>query len=380
MSGLSVLLVEDDLIDQMAFSHLVQEENLDYDYQLAASVEETTTLLAQRHFDVIVSDYNLGDGTALDVLQLQSEIPLIIVTGAGSEVLAVTAMKAGAYDYLTKDIQHHYLKLLPIVIENTIKRKQAEREALDTLSERVRRESLQSFLQNTSHDLRTVMTVCDLSIHIMSRHIETVKTFVNANPVDVQQIRETLVKMEERAHLLESHKKHFNEIILNMLEMARVDALDSLQMETADFTTVVNNVVESFRPVAAERSQSLIVVPAPHPVMIQCAPNELMKAIQNLLKNALSFTPDGGDVIVTTTTQEQEVRLAITDTGEGISPQHLPHIFDRFYRADGSRNMTYAESGLGLPIARRIVELHHGRIEVTSVPQHGSTFTIRLPL
>ncbi len=100
--GYKILLVEDDKLDQMAFKRLVKEKELSYDYKIAGSVSEAQSILASEQFDVVISDYSLGDGTAFDVLDFVKNTPIIFVTGAGDEEIAVKAMKAGAYDYIIK--------------------------------------------------------------------------------------------------------------------------------------------------------------------------------------------------------------------------------------------------------------------------------------
>jgi len=125
-SQYKILLVEDDTLDQIAFERLVQEEALPYDYRVAASVSETREILESGDFDIIISDYSLGDGTAMDILAMVKDIPVVLVTGAGDEAVAVNAYKAGAYDYLIKDFDRNYLKTLPITVENVIKHKQTE--------------------------------------------------------------------------------------------------------------------------------------------------------------------------------------------------------------------------------------------------------------
>ncbi len=125
-----VLLIEDDKLDQMAFKRFVQDEELPYDYMVAGSLSQAQGLLGSQEFDVIVSDYFLGDGTGLDIVNSAENIPVILVTGAGDEKVAMEAWKAGAYDYLTKDIDHGYLKILPKTILNAITRKRME-DALD---------------------------------------------------------------------------------------------------------------------------------------------------------------------------------------------------------------------------------------------------------
>ena len=115
-----ILLIEDDKLDQMAFGRLVQEQELPYNCTLAGSVSEARSILASDSFDAVIADYMLGDGTAFDILDLVRDAPVIFITGTGDEETAVKAWKAGAYDYLIKDIKRSYLKAVPITVENAI--------------------------------------------------------------------------------------------------------------------------------------------------------------------------------------------------------------------------------------------------------------------
>ena len=123
-----VLLVEDDPLDQTAFRRFVKTAGLPYDCTIAGSVSEARDVLRSQPFDIVISDYMLGDGTAFDVLHLVKEAPVILVTGAGGEETAVTAWRAGAYDYLTKDPNRDYLKALAITVENAIEHQRARKE------------------------------------------------------------------------------------------------------------------------------------------------------------------------------------------------------------------------------------------------------------
>ncbi|MHC4395473.1 MAG: PAS domain-containing protein [Planctomycetota bacterium] len=128
-----ILLIEDERLYRMAFKRLVEEEKLPYDCIEAASVAEAQSILDSEKFDIIIADYSLGDGTAFDILGLVKDAPVIFVTGVGDEKVAIKAWKAGAYDYLIKDIQQNYLKAIPITIENAISHKKA-REQVQLLS------------------------------------------------------------------------------------------------------------------------------------------------------------------------------------------------------------------------------------------------------
>lgn len=121
-----VLFIEDDRVDQMAFERLVREKDLPYDYTIAGSVSEARKKLSSGIFDIVITDYVLGDGTAFDIFTSIIDTPIVFITGAGDEEIAVKAMKAGAYDYLIKDPERNYLKILSLTVENAIKRRKDE--------------------------------------------------------------------------------------------------------------------------------------------------------------------------------------------------------------------------------------------------------------
>lgn len=122
-----VLLIEDNQLDQMAFKRFVETSGIPYDYTIAGSVDEGKRALSADRFDIIITDHSLGDGTAIDVLNSAKDMPIIVVTGAGDEETAVNAWKAGAVDYMVKDINQDYLKAIPKTVENAIHHYQVEK-------------------------------------------------------------------------------------------------------------------------------------------------------------------------------------------------------------------------------------------------------------
>ncbi|MHC4205801.1 MAG: response regulator [Planctomycetota bacterium] len=121
-----VLLIEDNKLDRMAFERFVCNEKLQYDYTAAQSISEAKEILDSERFDIIVSDYSLGDGTALDILNSVKDTPIILITAAEDEEVPINARRAGTYDYLPKDLDRNYLKAVPKTIENAIKHKKVE--------------------------------------------------------------------------------------------------------------------------------------------------------------------------------------------------------------------------------------------------------------
>ncbi|NTW99343.1 MAG: PAS domain-containing protein, partial [Geobacteraceae bacterium] len=127
MERYKVLLVEDNTMDQIAFAHVIRNSGLPYDYKITSSVAEAKKMMDEIAFDIVISDFNLGDGTALDVINDAKDLPVIITTGSGDEETAVNAMKHGACDYLIKDDKHNYLKILPVTVEHAITYKKTAR-------------------------------------------------------------------------------------------------------------------------------------------------------------------------------------------------------------------------------------------------------------
>ena len=117
-----ILIVEDDQVDQLAFERSIAEQQSPFEYIVAGSVAEARVLLGADRFDAVVSDFNIGDGDAFEIIAMAKALPVVVVTGSGDEVIAVKALKAGASDYLIKDHDRNYLKILPATVDNAIQR------------------------------------------------------------------------------------------------------------------------------------------------------------------------------------------------------------------------------------------------------------------
>jgi len=122
-----ILFIEDNQLDQMAFKRFVEENDIPYDCTIAGSVSEAQQALNSDRFDIVITDHSLGDGTAFEILKSAGNTPVIVVTGAGDEETAIKAWKAGAYDYLIKDLDQNYLTAIPITVENAVSHKMIEK-------------------------------------------------------------------------------------------------------------------------------------------------------------------------------------------------------------------------------------------------------------
>lgn len=166
-------------------------------------------------------------------------------------------------------------------------------------------------------------------------------------------------------------------LIQSLLELARLDAGQEERAPVPfDLAEIGAECVELLRPLATERSVTL--VPDVRPTPIRGDPDRLAQVITNLLTNAIQHTPPEGSVVLGCAAENGTAIVTVSDSGRGIAAEDLPHIFERFYRADRSRSRPEGRTGLGLAISKAIVDSHGGSIEVASSPQ-GTVFTLRLP-
>ena len=151
----NIIYIEDDKLDQISFINFLDEYKLHYKCTIADSLKEAKKLLNHKHYDIALIDYKLSDGTAFDVIEKIEDTPFIILTGVGDEIVATQAMKRGAYDYIIKDLRGSYLKSLPMIIENTLKRKQIEEELKnyqDNLEKMVKERTEQLRIEIDEHE------------------------------------------------------------------------------------------------------------------------------------------------------------------------------------------------------------------------------------
>ncbi len=166
---------------------------------------------------------------------------------------------------------------------------------------------------------------------------------------------------------------------LQELELAEAGKLKLVQ-QRVEPAEVIEQAVTATQPAAAEKEISLRAELPPDLPEIEADPERIGQVLRNLLNNAIKHTPEGGHVDVGACTRGSMIEVSVKDSGPGISPDHLPHIFDRFYRADQSRARSTGGAGLGLAIVKELVEMHGGQVRAESTLGHGAAFYFTLPL
>jgi two-component system, OmpR family, sensor kinase len=224
--------------------------------------------------------------------------------------------------------------------------------------------SLHRFTADASHELKTPLMV-------LRAGVERALVHPGVPGEILQSLDETLAQINEMTELVES-----------LLTLARADeGRAPLAVEEADLRDILGDVLETAGMLGEGAGVTVTSRMPEHPVRLAVDRQRIRELLLNLITNAIKYTPQGGAIDLALSEQEDAVSLTVRDTGIGIAPGDLPHIFERFWRADPARSRTGDRpgTGLGLAITKWIAEAHGGSITVKSRPGRGTTFTIRLP-
>jgi PAS domain S-box-containing protein len=220
------------------------------------------------------------------------------------------------------------------------------------------------FLATVSHELRTPLNAISGWVQILK-----------GGKLEGDAATRALEAIERGAQAQEK-------LVNDILDAARIiTGKLSLEIRPVDFASVIEAALHTVAPAADAKSIKVESIIDTHAGPVSADPNRLQQVVWNLLFNAIKFTPRYGRVTVSLQRADSEVELTISDTGQGITAEFLPHVFDRFRQADSSSSRSHGGLGLGLAIVRQVVEMHGGTVKAHSEgPGLGSTFTVSLPL
>jgi signal transduction histidine kinase len=231
----------------------------------------------------------------------------------------------------------------------------------NTMAEELKRadEMRRNLVADVAHELRTPLTN-------IRGYIEAIRDgLVKPDAATLNSIYEEVLLL---SRLIED---------LQLLALAEAGQLP-LHLQTCDLSEVVRKAAAAVQPQAEAKGLSLTVA-VPGRLPVRADPERTGQVLRNLLTNAVNYTPRGGRITVAVEEAGEEAEVRVVDTGVGIPPEELPYIFERFYRVDKSRSRATGGTGLGLTIARRLVEAQGGRMRAESQVGRGSTFIFTLP-
>jgi signal transduction histidine kinase len=213
-----------------------------------------------------------------------------------------------------------------------------------------------------SHDLRTPLT----AVRAM---VEALADGVVSDP----QTRDRYLKSAQ------AQLENLSTLVDDLFEIAQLDAgVLQIELERASLHDLVSDTLSNLQPHAERQGVRLVGEVEPGADLVLMNPPKVQRVLHNLISNALRHTPADGTITLRATTSGDEVQVTVVDNGEGISPDDLPHVFERTYRGEKSRSRDYGGAGLGLAIVRGLIEAHGGRIWVESQPNAGATFGFTL--
>jgi len=240
-------------------------------------------------------------------------------------------------------------------------RKLADEKLLEYRREEERVQVLQEFIRDASHDLKTPLSTINTSIYLLRQYASDDKQHYQINK-------------------LEQHVGRLVTLIEDMFDMSRLDLTENLYRERVDLSLYLNDLIRSFQPTAEQKQIQLNDTIPANGLIVNADITLLNQAISNIIENALVYTPIGGQVDIRASQTDHVITIEIEDDGIGIPADDIPHIFERFYRVDKSRNTgAIASTGLGLSITKKVIDLHNGTITVNSTDGKGTTFTIKIP-
>lgn len=333
-----------------------------YTVETAASGEEALAIITQRPPDLLLLDYKLPGLSGLDVLaQLPdtgSEMLTVMITAYASLETAITATKQGAFDFLTKPFTPQELR---VAVRKATNQLLLMREAR-RLSEEKRRVRFE-FISVLSHELKAPLNAVETYLNLMKSSLTT------ADPRDFER------PLERSIARIQGMRK----LIFDLIDMTRIESgTMARDLAEHDLCDLAQAALEIQAPLAAERAISLTLA-TPAPVRAVVDRGEIEIVLNNLVSNAVKYNRDGGAVTVRIQGDQDAVRIAVEDTGIGMTEQESARLFADFVRIKNDRTRHIEGSGLGLSTLKKIAALYGGEVSVTSAPDAGSVFTFAIP-
>jgi len=369
-----LLVVDDEESLRITTAAILEREG--YIVDTASSGDEAIALLQKLEYDLVLTDLHMEGGDGLSVLsQIRQHSPLtisIVLTGFASVESAIAALQEGAYDYLIKpcdiDSMRHTIRRA-VEHRRLMLAEQKARADLEQLNRDLEQRIAERTIQLTSlnEELAEANRAKDVFLATLSHELRTPLTpvvgwikLLRSGSLDTRGVAQALDAIERNAWLQ-------SRLIDDLLDTSRI-ATGKLHFEPSatDLNAAISAALDTVKASAASRNVHLTIHMHPAPLVVMGEPVRLQQIAWNLISNAIKFTEPGGSVTITSDQTESEARLIVEDTGIGIAPEFLPHVFDRFRQADGSTSRLHGGLGLGLAIAHALTKMHSGQLIVES--------------
>jgi len=395
---ISILIVDDEPKNLTVLQSVLDDPR--YRLVRAESAEEALLALVAEEFALLILDIRMPGMTGFELAQMIKErkktaqVPIIFLSAYYSEDQHVLeGYSTGAVDYLHKPVNPVILRSKVAVFAELHRKsrevEQANRALLTEVTERRRAEEQLLELNETLEQRVAERTE---ALSEMDRRKEEFLAMLGhelRNPLNAirqaVQIAHEKHEDEEACHwaanVIDRQSQQLSRMVDDLLDVARINrGRIELRPETLEVGALLERALAVVRPLVEQRRHTLTKeIDSPLPVTGDAA--RLEQVFVNLLNNAAKYTPEGGSISVCAHLEDGEVVTAITDNGEGISAELLPHVFDIFRQADSTLNHALGGLGIGLSVVKSLVEMHRGHVRLESSGANaGTTVTVRLPL
>jgi signal transduction histidine kinase len=406
------VLIVDDLAEKLLVYRTVLEE-LDAEIVGARSGKEALERILHDDFAVILLDVNMPDIDGIETATLirnykrSRQTPIIFVTAYADEAQTTRAYKLGAVDFILSPVNPDVLRtkvqvfvdlyrahaelarslqgLEQRVVERTAELQQSNDRLQAEIAERRRVESEREGLLAREKVLRTeAEELSRLKDEFLATMSHELRTPLNAIFGWITLLRTRRLDAATQARALETIERNARaqkRLIEDLLDVSRiVTGKVTLELNVVDPRRVIEASIETMLPAAHAKGIELVPRLQPGVGSLRGDFARLQQVVCNLLSNAIKFTPTGGQIEVSLNHAADAAEITVRDSGQGIRPEFLPYVFDRFRQEDGSISRKHGGLGLGLAIVRHLVELHGGTVFAASSGEgQGAIFTVRIP-
>ena len=372
MSKLKLLIVDDEpgirsgverVLRNFTVGYPFMEEDFSFEILEAETGEKAIEIIDSMPIDIILLDNKLPGIHGIEVLEYikskEYDISVMMITSYASLELAVKATNQGAFNFVPKPFTPQELKTS---VENITKHLYLKR-----MTKQMREEGKQArfqFLSVLSHELKSPLNAIEGYLRIMKEEQAGNK---------IEDYKEMINRSLERI-------KGMRSLIFDLLDLTRIESVRKKRdLRPIDMYDIAKSVCNTVEPLAIQRNIKIHLDCEEH-LYITADSNEMEIILNNLVSNAVKYNKENGEVFITITKKNNQLLISVEDTGIGISKEDTKLLFQDFVRFKSSETKFVTGSGLGLPIAKRIVELYQGTIDVESEPGKGSKFNVKIPL
>jgi len=374
MKKINVLVVDDEpgicagikrILSRFTVSYPFMDEDRGFEVHEAETGEDAIEFIKKSPPDIVLLDNKLPGIQGTEVLEYINEnnrdVIVMMITSYASLELAVKATEQGAYDFIPKPFTPQELKAS---MENVTKHL-----FLRTMTKRLTKEGKEvrfQFLSVLSHELKSPLNAIEGYLHLMQERqagndIKDYDQIIDRSLQRIKGMRTLIMDLLDLTKIqFEKKEEKFEQVYLNQL------------MQTA---------IENINPYAIQKDVT-INFESDNDYYMNADPGDIEIVFNNLLSNAVKYNKEEGkvDVKFETTSDNKAVNISVADTGIGMSKEESKKLFDEFFRVKNEKTKHITGSGLGLSIAKKVVDLYQGNIDASSEPDKGTTFTVQLPI